>query len=71
MEPQIIAKPAFTVVGLKYRGKNEHNEIPQLWESLFPDRVAEIQHKVDPHVSYGVEGKFDMYLYVPVEVVSE
>ena len=31
MEPKIITKPAFKVVGLSYIGKNENNEIPQMW----------------------------------------
>ena len=26
-EPKISNKPAFTVIGMKYRGKNEHGEI--------------------------------------------
>ena len=32
MEAQIVSRPAFTVVGVLYRGKNEHNEM-RLWES--------------------------------------
>ncbi len=31
MQPMIMTKPAFSVVGLKYRGKNEHNEIAEMW----------------------------------------
>ncbi len=31
MQPMIITKPAFTVVGLKYRGKNENQEISAMW----------------------------------------
>ena len=31
MEPKIITKPAFTMVGLPYFGKNENQEIHQLW----------------------------------------
>ena len=53
MEPTIVSKPAFTVVGVKYRGKNENNEIPQLWSDFDP-RIGEIQHKVDEHACYGV-----------------
>jgi predicted transcriptional regulator YdeE len=33
-EPKIVSKPAFTIVGLKYRGKNEGNEIPALWQTF-------------------------------------
>jgi hypothetical protein len=31
MDPMIPSKSAFTVVGLKYRGKNEKNEIPKMY----------------------------------------
>ncbi len=53
MEPRIVSLPAFTVVGVKYRGKNENNEIPQLWDDFGP-RMGEIQHMVDKHACYGV-----------------
>jgi len=32
MEPKIITKPGFTLVGLRYFGKNENMEISHLWE---------------------------------------
>ena len=32
MQPMIVTKPAFSVVGLKYRGKNENNEIAAMWD---------------------------------------
>jgi predicted transcriptional regulator YdeE/DNA-binding transcriptional MerR regulator len=53
MEPRIVTKPAFTVVGVKYRGKNENNEIAQMWSEFIP-RIREIEHKADPDVSYGI-----------------
>jgi len=34
MEPKIINKPAFTMVGLPYFGKNENQEISGLWETF-------------------------------------
>ena len=58
MNPKIVRRPAFTVVGLKYRGKNEHEEIPALWSKFWP-RHAEIHHRVEPVWSYGVEDNFD------------
>jgi predicted transcriptional regulator YdeE/DNA-binding transcriptional MerR regulator len=58
MEPKIVSQPAFTVVGMKYRGKNENNEIPQLWQAFGP-RMGEVQHKVAPEVAYGVCSTFD------------
>jgi len=56
---QITTRPAFTVVGLLYHGDNKNNEIPQLWEALFPDRAAEITDKINPFIAYGVEDNFD------------
>ena len=56
MEPKIVTKPAFTVVGLMYHGKNENNEIPQVWDKLNP-RYEEIQHRVGP--AYGVCGEME------------
>jgi len=52
MEPRIVSLPAFTIVGAKYRGKNENNEISHLWEQFHP-RMGEIQRIVNPDVCYG------------------
>ena len=60
MEPTFTSRPAFTVVGIKYRGRNDNNEIPALWDSFFPDKAAQIEHKINPHVAYGVEDNKDM-----------
>lgn len=38
MEPKIITKPKFTVIGLRYFGTNEHQEISELW-GLYNSRV--------------------------------
>jgi predicted transcriptional regulator YdeE len=53
MEPKIVTRPAFTVVGMLYHGKNENNEITQMWREFGP-RMREIQHAVNPDVCYGV-----------------
>lgn len=53
MEPQLITKPAFTVVGLLLHTKPMTPEIPQLWEQFVP-RMDEIAHVAEPHVSYGI-----------------
>lgn len=58
MQVKIVERPGFTVVGLKYRGKNEHNEIPQLWQALMP-RVGEIKNMVDDRVAYGISANMD------------
>jgi predicted transcriptional regulator YdeE len=64
-EPKILTKPAFTVIGMKYRGKNEQGEIPQLW-GKFMARAGEIRDKLEPDICYGVcdnhddaSGEFD------------
>lgn len=44
MEPQIVKKPAFDVVGLLYKGKNENNDISHIWDRFLP-RAGEISHK--------------------------
>lgn len=41
MEPKIITKPGFTLVGLRYFGKNEKMEISHLWER-FNQRMREL-----------------------------
>jgi predicted transcriptional regulator YdeE len=46
MEPKIVKKPAFTVVGMVYEGKNQNNEIAGLWERFNP-RISEIEDAVD------------------------
>ena len=58
MEIKTVEKKAFTVVGLKYRGKNEQNEIPQLWQALGP-RSGEIQHRADHTTAYGICANMD------------
>jgi predicted transcriptional regulator YdeE/DNA-binding transcriptional MerR regulator len=41
MEPKIITKPGFTLVGLRYFGKNENMEISHHWER-FNQRMREL-----------------------------
>lgn len=53
MEPQLITKPAFTVVGLRLHTKPMAPEIPTLWKQFVP-RMDEITHNAEHHVSYGV-----------------
>ena len=56
MEPRIVSKPAFTVVGLPftgfisappYEGGNENNEIGKVWDQI-NSRFAEIKHVCGP-----------------------
>jgi predicted transcriptional regulator YdeE len=52
MEPKIVTKPAFSVVGMEYVGMNKHNEIKGMWDEFAP-RMREIKH---PDYSWGTYG---------------
>lgn len=58
MEPKIVIRPAFTVVGVRYHGKNENNEIPQMWEAFGP-RMHEVKQVINPQVCYGISDNMD------------
>ena len=58
MEIKIVTKPAFTVAGMTYFGKNENSEIPQMWDQFLP-RSGEIEEKLEPQKCYGVCGAMD------------
>ena len=53
MEPKFVDLPAFDVVGVRYFGKNENNEIPQTWD-VFNKRCSEIQHVSPNSPAYGI-----------------
>jgi predicted transcriptional regulator YdeE len=71
MEPKIVTLPAFTVAGMKYCGKNENNEIKQLWLD-FTARISEVKNMADDSPAYGVcldmdaEGVFEYLAGVKV-----
>ncbi|MGD8399131.1 MAG: GyrI-like domain-containing protein [Anaerolineae bacterium] len=58
MEIKTVEREPFTVVGLKYRGRNENAEIPQLWRDLGP-HSGEIEHIADDTVAYGISANMD------------
>ena len=58
MKAEIVSKPAFAVVGLVYHGKNEKQEIPQLWGEFGP-RFGEVKGVINADVCYGVCDNFD------------
>jgi AraC family transcriptional regulator len=77
MDVEIIGKPAFKIVGMKYQGKNEHEEVGQMWGRFIP-RIKEIQHKVPLAGVYGAmdnldeaSGTFDYLAAVPVEQIAD
>ncbi len=56
MDIKFETKPAFTVVGMKYQGQNQDNEIPTLWGQFMP-RVSEI--KRTNGLCFGMCSNFD------------
>jgi AraC family transcriptional regulator len=58
MEPRIVELAGFTVVGLRYHGKNENNEIPQMWAAFHP-RIGEIKNMVTDRTAYGISASMD------------
>ncbi|MCB5246429.1 MAG: GyrI-like domain-containing protein [Candidatus Cloacimonetes bacterium] len=53
MEPRMVSREAFTVVGLKCRSSIQNNVIPQLWDD-FNKVCASIPHTVTDLTTYGV-----------------
>ncbi len=76
MEPKIVERSGFNVIGLRYFGKNEKGEIPTLWSDLM-SRAGEIKDKSQSMESYGLmgmmdkEGNFEYIACIPVDRVSE
>jgi AraC family transcriptional regulator len=58
MQPQIVSKPAFAVVGMKYRGKADGDKLKHLWNQFGP-HMADLKDTVNPNVCYGVMGNYD------------
>lgn len=57
MEPQIVTKPAFTVVGLQMRVMPGMGNFSQLWERFGP-RMMEIAYP-KPGAAYGIMDNYD------------
>ena len=57
-EGMIVSKPAFTVAGMRYRGANQNQEIPQLWDQFGP-KMGLIPQRTDPTVCYGICDNFN------------
>ena len=53
MEPRLVSREAFTVVGLKCRTRMQDNVIPQLWDD-FNKVCAGIPHTVTDRTAYGI-----------------
>jgi AraC family transcriptional regulator len=77
MQPMIITKPAFMVVGLKYHGKNENDEIKALWARANARAESLIAAAEGVGAAYGVcgvmasDGSFDYLAGLEVKAVDE
>jgi predicted transcriptional regulator YdeE len=51
---EVMSHPEVTVVGLKYHGKNQAGEIPQLWQEInqYWDKIQALDEAA--HAGYGV-----------------
>jgi AraC family transcriptional regulator len=58
MNPKIVNRPAFTVAGVKYCGKNENDEILRLWRESY-QRLIDIPQRVRQNVVYGILNNYD------------
>lgn len=53
MEPTFVTRPAFTVVGMRYFGKNQNQEISHMW-SQANQRFGEIHNPSPKEEAYGI-----------------
>jgi AraC family transcriptional regulator len=53
MEPEIITKEAFKIIGMRYYGDNQKGEIKQLWDVFLPVE-GRIKNRIHPDTGYGV-----------------
>jgi AraC family transcriptional regulator len=58
MEPTIVQKPGFTVVGIHVTTSPLASDIPALWGTFGP-RIDEVVSIAEPNVSYGLMENFD------------
>lgn len=54
IEPIIVEKDSFTLVGLEYEGKNSKHEVPKLWNRLY-ENMGDIEKNVSNQACYGLE----------------
>lgn len=72
MELKLVEKPAIMLVGMKYVGKNQHNEIGEMWGRFNPHISSLVHEPFD--AAYGVctmvpgleEGAFEYIACVPI-----
>lgn len=54
INPNFTERKKIIIIGMRYQGKNENNEIPKLWSRFIP-RVTEIKNVLNSSISYGFE----------------
>ncbi len=60
MEPKIEKKAAFKIIGIQFRGNNDNNACPKLWDKFLP-RIIEVKpFMVEPATAFGVCSNYDM-----------
>ncbi len=52
MEPKIVTRDEFKVVGIQYIGQRGSDEFPKLWNRFMP-LMSNVANWVEPQVSYG------------------
>ena len=87
LEPKIMVKDEFKVIGLEYYGDNQNNEIPELW-GRFIERIGEVKNRIRPDRTLGLcehvptltnESEFrylacaevDSLIHIPADFVGE
>jgi AraC family transcriptional regulator len=78
MEPRIVIKEGFTVVGMKCSTTLKNNKVPQLWDE-FLSRIHEIKNRSDDKVAMGIsefcknphDEEFTYVACVPVMRIDE
>lgn len=53
IQPEIITKETFTVIGIEYSGKNRNNELSLLWDD-FINRLYEIKNNINSNIQFGI-----------------
>jgi len=83
MEPKIVTKDEFKIVGMKIFGDNPNTEIVELWNRFIP-RIGEIKHRlnkdISKDISYGIcypsedmneSGEFEYIASIEVSCLDE
>lgn len=60
MEPKIVRKSSFQIIGMQFRGNNDNNACPKLWDK-FAKRIADVKpFTTSPITAFGVCSNCDM-----------